>query len=128
MSSAAVVQVPSHPASATAIAALTTLNMPTRWSRRYAAVRALKAGTVPCVLISGGSGHSTIYLYNAVREHPVWHYIPTHEGRHEAEVCVAVCVRPIEPLSLLQQQPPPALAVAASSSRVAQVVPAPAGK
>lgn len=71
-------------------APLSTLNMPTCLCR-YAAVRALKAGTVPFVLISGGSGHSTIHLYNAIREHPVWHYIPTHEGRHEAQVCVCVC-------------------------------------
>lgn len=53
---------------------------------RYVAVQALQAGIVPSVLISGGSGHSTIHLYHSIRDHPVWHHIPTHEGRHEAEV------------------------------------------
>jgi hypothetical protein len=57
------------------------------WScPRYVAVQAVKAGTVPKLLISGGSGHSTIHLYNSIRNHPIWRTIPTHEGRHEAEV------------------------------------------
>jgi hypothetical protein len=58
---------------------------------RYTAVQALQAGTVPAVLISGGLGHSTIHLYNSIRDHPVWHHISTQEGRFEAEVCRA-CV------------------------------------
>jgi hypothetical protein len=49
-------------------------------------VQALQAGIVPSVLISGGSGHSTVHLYKSIRDHPVWHHIPTQEGRHEAEV------------------------------------------
>lgn len=60
---------------------------------RYTAALALQAGTVPAVLISGGLGHSTIHLYNSIRDHPVWHHIPTQEGRFEAEVCRAFSAR-----------------------------------
>lgn len=49
-------------------------------------MQALQHGTVPAILITGGKGHSTIHLYNAVRRHPIWHNINTAEGRYEAEV------------------------------------------
>lgn len=49
-------------------------------------MKALQQATVPSVLITGGKGHSTIHLYNSVRNHPVWHSIDTTEGRYEAEV------------------------------------------
>lgn len=61
------------------------------FSCRYVAMQALQAGNVPAVLISGGSGHSTVHLYNSIRRHPVWHPISTQEGRYEAEVNRGSC-------------------------------------
>lgn len=47
----------------------------------------LQQGLVPAVLISGGSGHSTVHLYESIRRHPLWRdRVATPEGRHEAEV------------------------------------------
>lgn len=53
---------------------------------RYVAVNALQQGAVPKILITGGKGHSTMHLYNSVRNHPTWHSISTTVGRYEAEV------------------------------------------
>lgn len=49
-------------------------------------MEALQQGSVPAVLITGGKGHSTVHLYNSVRNHPIWHSIDVTEGRFEAEV------------------------------------------
>jgi len=53
---------------------------------RYVAFAALQAGTVPQVLITGGAGHSTQHLYDAVSKHPVWSCIPVGGDRTEADV------------------------------------------
>jgi uncharacterized SAM-binding protein YcdF (DUF218 family) len=49
------------------------------------AAQALRNGCANQILISGGIGHSTDLLYQAVAHHPVYCSIPT-EGRTEAEI------------------------------------------
>ncbi|MFZ2015069.1 MAG: YdcF family protein [Nocardioides sp.] len=56
------------------------------------AARAFHEGIAPTVLVTGGVGHSTPYLADAVSAHPVWHDVPT-AGRPEAAVIVEILHR-----------------------------------
>ena len=51
----------------------------------HLAAQAIKEGLTKHLLISGGIGHSTKYLYDTVAAHPIYHSIKT-KGRAEADI------------------------------------------
>jgi hypothetical protein len=56
------------------------------------AARAVHDGITPTLLVTGGVGHSTPHLADAVSAHPVWHDVPT-DGRSEAAVIAEILQR-----------------------------------
>ena len=56
------------------------------------AAQAFQDGVVGSILVTGGFGHSTPYLAEAVREHPAYADVPT-EGRPEAVVIAEILER-----------------------------------
>ncbi|WEF26224.1 YdcF family protein [Klebsiella aerogenes] len=52
----------------------------------------LAAQTQVPLLISGGIGHSTVFLYDAVRQHPHYHTLPV-EGRPESHILADIAER-----------------------------------
>ena len=57
--------------------------------------RAFHDGIVRRILVTGGVGHSTPYLVEAVAAHPTWHDVPT-AGRPEAAVIAEVLRRHLD--------------------------------
>ena len=56
------------------------------------AAQAFQDGVVGSILVTGGVGHSTPYLAEAVRDHPAYADVPT-EGRPEAAVIAEILER-----------------------------------
>lgn len=56
------------------------------------AAQAFQDGVVDSILVTGGVGHSTPYLAEAVRDHPAYADVPT-EGRPEAAVIAEILER-----------------------------------
>jgi hypothetical protein len=59
------------------------------------AAQAFRDGVAHRILVTGGIGHSTPYLVDAVSAHPVWHDVPT-AGRPEAAVIAEILRRHLD--------------------------------
>ena len=56
------------------------------------AFQAFRAGVAPTLLIVGGVGHATDFLYQAVNRHPVYRVVET-DGRSEADILRDIALR-----------------------------------